>query len=89
MPQQFIHDPQAQLDYTINWADWLGSDTISTSTWTVESGLTEGTKTSTSTTATIWLSGGTAGQTYSVTNRIVTAGGRTDERTITLKVRNR
>ena len=89
MPQQFIHDPQAQLDYTINWADWLGSDTISTSTWTVESGLTEGTNTSTSTTATIWLSGGTAGQTYSVTNRIVTAGGRTDERTITLKVRNR
>ena len=89
MPEQFIHDPQAELDYTVDWSKWLGADTIATSTWTVESGLTTESTSNTTTSATIWISGGSAGQSYAVTNRIVTAGGRTDERTIYLKVRNR
>lgn len=39
-----------------------------------------------STTATVWLSGGTAGQEYAVTNRITTTAGRTDDRTILITV---
>jgi hypothetical protein len=77
----FYKDPDAVLDYQIDWSTWLGSDTISTSAWTVQSGLTKGSDSKTDTTTTVWLSGGTAGQTYRVTNRIVTAGGRTDDRT--------
>jgi hypothetical protein len=81
-------DPSAVLDYQVNWATWLGTDTISTSTWTVTTGLTKDSDTNTTTTATAWLSGGTAGRTYTVTNRIVTAGGRTDERSFQVKVTN-
>lgn len=88
MPGYFYKDPAAILDYQVNWAAWLGSDTIVTSTWTVPTGITQDSATNTTTTATIWLSGGTAGTSYELVNRIVTAGGRTAERTLTIKVRN-
>lgn len=89
MPQTFYKDPNAVLDYQIDWSDWLSSDTISTSTWTVPDGLTKDSDTKTTTTTTIWLSGGTAGADYTVINRIVTAGARTEERSIFIKVRQR
>jgi len=78
----FTKDPSAVLDYAIDWSAWLGSDTIATSTWSVPTGITRDSDTNTTTRATIWLSGGTAGQTYQLTNTITTAGGRTDQRTI-------
>ena len=79
---RFTKDPEATLDYQVDWEDWLAGDTISTSAWTVPEGLTEVSDTKTTSTATVWLSGGTAGQTYAVENKIVTADARTDERTI-------
>jgi len=85
----FTKDPSAVLDYTINWSSWLDSDTISTSTWTVPTGLTKDSDTSTTTTATIWLSSGTAGTQYTVVNHIVTAAGREDDRSIYIVVENR
>lgn len=77
-------DPDAVLDYEIDWSTWLGSDTISTSAWTVPAGLTKDSDTNTTTTATIWLSGGTAGEVYELTNHIVTAGGREQDQTVQL-----
>lgn len=88
MPQIFEKDPDAVLDYQINWATWLDTDTISASTWTVPTGITKASDTRTTTTATIWLSGGTADTDYRLVNKIVTAGGRTEERSIWIKVRN-
>ena len=87
----FAKDPQAVLDYTIDWTKWLDevSDTIATSTWTVPTGLTKVTESNTSKLATVWLSGGTVGTNYTVTNRITTAGGRTDDRSITTRGRER
>jgi hypothetical protein len=41
----------------------------------------------TTTTTTVWLSGGTAGYNYKVENRITTVGGRTDDRTLLIRVR--
>jgi hypothetical protein len=75
---ELTKDPDAVLDYQVDWSAWLGVDTISTSTWVVPTGITKNSDTKTTTTATIWLRGGTAGTLYLVTNRIVTAGGRTD-----------
>lgn len=83
----FVKDPQAKLDYKIDWSDWLDADTISTSTWTVPTGITGSNMSKTATTTTIWLAGGTAGTTYSVTNHIITAVSREDERTIKIKVK--
>lgn len=88
---QIAKDPDATLDYGFDWTAWLGSDTISTSTWTASAGITPaypeilaGSKITR-----VWVSGGTAGTDYTLTNRIVTAGGRTEERTMTLRCEQR
>lgn len=87
--QRFLKDPDAELDYRLDWSEWLASDTISTSTWSADTGITVTTSTNTTTTATVWLAGGTLGQAYTVTNRVVTAGGRTDERSFLVVITER
>jgi hypothetical protein len=87
---QFSKDPQATLDYQIDWTAWLAStDYIATSTWTTPTGLTAVSNMTTTTTTTIWLAGGTAGGRYEVVNTITTAAGRIDERTLTIIVTDR
>jgi hypothetical protein len=84
-------DPDAVLDYTIDWTAWLadsGADTIASSSWTVPAGLTQNNATHSTLKATVWLSGGSAGTTYRVTNRITTAGGRTAERSFDVVVQS-
>lgn len=87
----FIKDPDARLDYTRDWSDWLAlvDDTIESSEWIVPEGITGNDMSHTDTSTTIWLQGGATGQKYDVTNRIVTAGGRTDDRTFTVQIRER
>lgn len=82
----FLKDPDEVLDYKFDWSTWLGSDTIQSITLIVPSGITKDSDTNDTTSATIWLSGGTSGNDYKITNRIVTAGGRTAERAITIRV---
>lgn len=89
MPQVFRKDPDAVLDYKIDWTDWLSGDTISASSWAAEAGITIDSDTNDTTSATVWLSGGTAGQVYEVTNHITTASGRADDRTLTFQVDER
>jgi hypothetical protein len=85
----FVKDPDAVLDYAGNWGPWLNSDTILTSVWEVPSGITKDSDSHTSATTLIWLSGGSVGQTYQLRNRITTAAGRTDDRTIAIKIKER
>jgi hypothetical protein len=82
-------DPDAVLDYSMDWATWLGSDTLATSVWSVPAGLTKVSDTLTATATIIWLSGGTAGQVHDVRNRITTAGGRTQDDTLRITIRER
>ena len=80
-------DPDAVLDYSVDWSTWLDGDTISTSTWTVsgaDSDLVIDSDTNSTTATTVWLSGGTKNYGYILTNRIVTAAGRTDDRSVTV-----
>lgn len=87
--QLYIKDPGAVLDYSINWgAGYLqGSETLSSSIWTIfPADMTQSSASSTASTATVTVSGGTAGQIYQLTNRITTSQGRTDERSITVRV---
>lgn len=85
----FTKDPNAILDYTIDWTRWLAGDQVATSEWLVPTGLTKVADSKTSSSATVWLSGGTAGQSYAVTNRITTTGGRTEDRSFTIRVEER
>lgn len=83
-------DPDAVLDWVWDWNEWLEvGETISTSDFFTTVGLVIDSDTKTTKTATVWLSGGSAGQVYQVTNRITTTSGRTDDRSITIRVTER
>jgi hypothetical protein len=83
-------DPADVLDYAMDFADFLASpiDTIASVVWTVPAGLTAGTQYNVSGVATVWLSAGAAGTDYAITARVITAGGRTIERSAALYVRD-
>lgn len=86
--KKFVKDPNARLDYTIDWGAWLSpnNDTISSASVPVApAGLTVQNTTWTATQTTTWITGGSSGQTYDVTVRINTVGGRTDDRTIAIQ----
>jgi hypothetical protein len=85
----YVKDPGEKKDYAIDWAAHLAtSETISTSTWVVQTGITQTTPapSNTTTTTTIWLSGGTEGTEYRITNHVVTNQGREFERSFTVNV---
>lgn len=93
MPFSYVKDPGDRKDYTIDWRAELaahGNDAISSSTWTVETGLTQATPAPSSAggLTTIWLSGGALDQDYTVTNTVSTTGGRILERSFEVLVRN-
>ena len=86
----YIKDPDAVLDYTSSWASWLDTgETISTSTFTVATGITIDSQSNGTTSGTVWLSGGTAGTNYSIRHRITTSAGRTDDRTFIVAAKHR
>ena len=76
--------PSELLDWTINWATrGLSNDTIASSRWAASSlDVTLSAPSQTTTTTTTWLSGGVAGNVYTITNSIVTSGGREMQETI-------
>jgi len=109
--KKFIKDPNAKLDYTLDWSAWLSpfTDTIASASAyvTPTAGLSVGgasadpgtgatafsntatysapvTIVNTTTIATVWVKGGTAGTSYDVNVKITTTGGRIDDRTITI-----
>jgi len=78
----FLKDPDAVLDYAMDWSDWLAdSETISSYTVTVDDGLTKDSDSESDGIVTIWLSGGMVNTTYNVVVHIVTSSSRTDDRT--------
>jgi hypothetical protein len=85
----FKKDPDAKLDYAIDWTAWLDDDAIDVSEWIVPDELTKEDEDATTTRGIIWLSGGEVGQELRVTNRITTAGGRIDDRSFTLQIEER
>jgi len=85
-----IKDPNSKVDYLWDWSDWLKTgDTIQTSVWTVPAGLVKESEAATTTTTTVWLSGGTLGETYLVTNRITTVQGRIEDHSMQFIIRDK
>ena len=87
---QYTKDPSAVLDWAFDWTDWLAAaETITDHTITADTGITVDSSTEDTGIVTVWLSGGTAGENYKVACLVETSAGRTDERTIWIKVANR
>lgn len=81
---KFKKDPQAVLDWDIDWSKWLAKagDTITavSATVTPSGGLAVDSSSTTASAVKVWLSGGVAGSSYQVTVHITTSGGRQDDR---------
>lgn len=89
-------DPDSALTWEHDWSDWLDSvspaDTIASQQWSIEplDGTSPETPTLTNDdTAIVTVSGMQAGKVYRLTERITTAGGLTDDRTIVLRCEER
>ncbi len=83
-------DPNAVLDYKVDFTLWLDamSDTLASHTTTptdvvVDSSSIVGKS------VVLWISGGTVGTPGSVKIHVVTTGGRSDDRTIYFKIKER
>lgn len=91
----FVKDPNATLDYVFDWSPWLGTDTISTSQWTIDPsgslsvvGASE-TIFANNTKTRVFVTGGALKEEYILTNTITTSASRTDERSIQISIRDR
>tara|TARA_S200002703_G_C3672644_1_gene206541 strand:- start:25 stop:348 length:324 start_codon:yes stop_codon:yes gene_type:complete len=88
-------DAGSTLDYTIDWTNWLGTDTVDSVTYTLDSGITTSTAiggsatSTTSTTTTVNITGGTVGTIYNVKCEMTTANGRVAVRNFRVKVINK
>lgn len=83
-------DPNSRVDFLVNWAPWLGADTITGAATVLSSpDLTLHNQSNTTTGHSIWLTGGVEGKTYLVTSRVTTAGNRQDDRSFRLICRTR
>lgn len=83
---KYVKDPQAVLDYKIDWTAWMPvNDKIVESSYeSSDSELVVDDSLFDDFTTTVWLSGGVAGERYTVTNHIVTEDGREDDRSIVI-----
>lgn len=84
-------DPDATLDYSWDWTAWLAliSDTIASHVITPETPLVVASHSDDGKIVTAYVSGGSAGMTHSLACKIMTVGGRIDERTVYLKIQER
>lgn len=84
----FEIDPDSIDDYEFDLAGDLAGDTIDSVVWVLPDGLTLEDSSFTDTTATIMVSGAECGNTYRITCRYTTEGGRTRDKTIRVIGRN-
>jgi hypothetical protein len=90
-----LKDPDAVLDYAIDWgAEYLSrDDVLAESSWSIAPDESDGVVVVSSDfqdrMATVQAGGGVPGRLYRLANRVVTQSGRIDERSITLRVEKR
>ena len=92
-------DPDAKLDYTIDWSNWIvGGDTIANSHWIVStidsdpnpmSEWTSNVLTAVDSRTTVYLQGGSVGNVYTITNRITTGNQLVEDRFFRIFVKQR
>lgn len=89
-----LKDPDAVLDYSIDWGtEYLGGDLLADSEWTISpdepGGVTVVGGQFDAATSSVKVGGGVPGRVYRLANQVVTVSGRTDARSIVLRVEKR
>lgn len=87
-----VHDPNETAPFVIDWSyaiDSEGGEVISSSSWSLDSGITQSSASFSDETATVVVTGGTVGTHYKATNTISTSAGRTYQRTLDIEVRSK
>lgn len=87
----YLKDPNASIDYAIDWgAAYLSGQQITTSSWRVEPVAPLGVQVTGSfhdaTRTSVTLAGGEPGSMYRIVNRVTLSDGRSDERSLSLRV---
>lgn len=89
----YLKDPQARVDYAIDWVGYLDGATLAASLWSVvpdeAGGIAVEQESFDPGRTAARLSGGVVGHTYSVSNRVTLSDGSIDERSISLRVEER
>ena len=89
----YLKYPHSRVDYAIDWTGYLDGQIVASSQWTVVPDEPEGIALEEASfglaRAAATLSGGVPGHVYSVSNRVTLSDGRSDERSITLRVEQR
>lgn len=84
-----IQDPAETLDYSLDWTAFLGTDTISSSAWAISpTGPVLSGPQVVGRVTTIIVSGLVFPQIYRLTNTVITAAGRTSDRSIVIRCIN-
>jgi len=89
----YLKDPQARLDYAIDWSENLSGATVAESRWAVEPEEPGGVRASASLRedgrTAVTLEGGIVGRVYRVANTITRSDGRTDARSLLIRAEAR
>lgn len=81
-------DPDATVKFTVDWSDFLADgETINTSAFTLDSGITSPSNSNDTTTASVYIAGGSVGSRYNVRNRITTSASQTNDYTFTVIIK--
>lgn len=94
MTDEYLHDPNAVLDYSKDWSAWLrDGETVTSAAWTLPTGLERDplhpTDTLAGAVSTVWIKGGTVNVNYRATCHVVTSEGREEDDSIILKCREK
>lgn len=83
-------DPDEVLDYGLDWDARLNGDALASVAWSVTpAGLTLSPDTISGTVATVVVSGGTLGESYSILCRATTISSRIMDQTVKLAIRSK
>ena len=79
-------DPDEVISFGVDWSEYLGAETVTSSNWTVASGVTTVGQTLVGKQANVTISGGTLGTVNRITNRITTSAGETVDQSIDIEI---
>ena len=89
----YLKDPDARVDYSIDWTAYLSGPTIVASTWTVapdeEGGIAVAESSFETLRTAARLTGGVIGHSYTISNLVTLSDDSIDARSIALRVEER